>query len=190
MQEADEGIIEHSAFDALTLERMLQFIYQGEYTVKAVTSETEDKSHVNGSADAQAETPKFAPPHLRSASTAEVTSETQPEAPKKCPAEHPMAAHVYVYGIAQHYEIPELRDLAMKKFEEAKANFTMTGFMEVVRVAYTYPTSWDYQLRDVLQLYLLNERPDWLTSTVFTSILARHSDLHEFTATTMIAIVK
>ena len=187
-QEAKDGVIEHTVFDCLTLERMLQFIYGGDYTIKATTRDAGSDGNANVTNDSHAETPRAMPPHLRHAPG--MSNSSHPSAPKHVQAMHPVAGHVYVYAIAVYYEIDDLKALAVKKFTAAMTGLTMTGFVEVIKVIYSVTTDSDTRLRNELQKYLLEKQPDWLSSEAFTGVLLSHNDLHEFTTSSLMTFVK
>jgi hypothetical protein len=69
-QGTDGKPIPHNLFDYSTLERMLQFIYEGDYTVSAVSLQPET-ADTNGTAATNEDAAKCVPPHRRHESARE-----------------------------------------------------------------------------------------------------------------------
>ena len=144
MQESDEGVIEHNVFDCLSLERMLQFIYEGDYTVKAVipVEMDIDKS-------------RYLPPHLRKPAIPEGIKTRQPES--LFTATSPMTAHAYVYAIAEYYDLPELKSLALQKFKDIEKISSVEDFLHLTTHIYGDAKTDDDQLRKELLSMLLDD---------------------------------
>lgn len=109
-------------FDALTLERVLQFIYQGDYTVTAVEATDADNSrNLNTLADESANaTDKVADAHSLPAEDRRLFTMNKHERvqKKRKPGTNFATAHLYVYAMADHYELPRLKALALGKFSD------------------------------------------------------------------------
>ena len=189
MQEADDGVIEHTAFDALTLERMLQFMYEGDYTVNAATLEVVKESHDNGTASPNTAALKSLPPHLRNVSGAVKPVESKHNH-KNIPATNTMTAHVLVYAIAEYYEVSELRLLALKKFSDSKESLGVDEFLWLAKTIYSNTKSPEDGLRKKLLLVLVTDYTDWLAAESFISALANDIELHEFAVAVMSAVFK
>lgn len=95
---------------------MLQFMYEGDYTVEAGTHQGDIKNDANGKPTANGGDENMLPPHLRNVS--DQAPSVQP--PKNAPLKNVLAAHILAYGIAAHYKLTELKRMAIKKVQESK----------------------------------------------------------------------
>ena len=180
-QTTDGRAIKHTLFDALTFERMLQSIYQGDYTVSAAALRTGTSDEGSNGTTDHGSAPEILPPHLRKALTNGTCMTVHGVQSHKLPATSPMAAHVLVYAIAGHYEIPELRALALREFKEAKTTLTIQNFLELVKTVYGLTQSTEDELRVELLAILRVDHAEWLEDGTFLSCLTNDIELHAST---------
>ena len=181
-------MIEHNAFDWLTLECMLQFMYEGDYVIKAATLEASRENHVNGSTSYDGSQPTFLPPHLRRVSAADTLVDQRQESLEKTPATNAKTAHALVYAIADHYELPKLRSMALEKFKDATETLSFDEFLHMANTIYRNTESNQDELRQELLLDLMTNHREWFLEQDFTGALTDDYDLREFTAAVVIAL--
>ena len=190
MQEADEGVIEHNVFDALTLERMLQFIYQGDYTVKAATmvaSTNDQEMSVNAKSST---TNTYLPPHLRNGSPAASNKVSRGPDHESTVCKNAMIAHVHVYAIPAHYAITDLMNVAPRKFFEVDDALNLDDFLKTVKAVYSNTKSMTDGFRVKLTLMLLDDHSRWMFDNVLVTALANDAELHEFSVAVTTEVFK
>lgn len=188
-QESADGVIVHNIFDVLTLERMLQYMYEGDYTVKAVTLEVGKENDCNEPTGCDVDDRKCLPPHLRNVSAAATScEERQIIVQTKALAPNAKTAHVLVYAIAEYYELPELRSLAAEKFKTTNEALGIGDFLQLAKAIYWNTKTADDDLRKELLLMLMTNHSEWLVAEQFMGALASDIELHEFTVTIMSAM--
>ena len=173
---------------------MLQSIYEGDYTINAASLQTETGAS-NGTAATNGDTAECVPPHRRQHSDHSRSTSAQPPCGQSSSAEktiitNAMTAHVVFYGIAEHYKLPELKTLALKKFKEAKEHLNVEGFIGLARAVYRNTAAADDQLRKELLKTLMTKHGEWLGSDSFSGALADDVQLHPFAVAVVAALGK
>lgn len=181
-------------FDYYTLERMLQFIYEGDYTVHAASLQV-GSANVNGKAATNGDPVGCVPPHrrhrsARSRSASPLPHRGQLAQEEKTIVTNTMTAHVLVYGIAEYYQLPDLKALSFKKFKEDKGSLSIVGFLALTKAVYRNTTVAEDPLRQELLNMLLAEYKEWLSNGSFSSALANDVELHEFAVAVVAALSK
>ena len=181
-------------FDYSSLERMLQFIYEGDYTVSSASLQTVAED-VDGTTATNGNAAKCVPPHRRHRSARSRSSSPQPyrEQPireEKSIITNAMTAHVLVYGIAEYYKLPDLKALSFKKFKDDTETLTIMSFLALTKAVYRNTTAAEDPLRQQLLNMLLAEYKEWLGNSNFSNALANDVNLHEFTVAVVAALGK
>jgi len=186
-------VIEHNMFDALTLERMLQFMYTGDYTVNvtgaAVDGQVDADSQASNDYATSDEANPALPPHARRRTAKQLFAETLRQEPEPAPsvryqiaATDPAIAHVYVYAIAGYYSLADLKDLALQKYSDPSIAIDVDQFADVVEAVYS--CTWEHD--DGLRLETLNtalaQIEELMSSETFMQALAEASGLQDFAA--------
>ncbi|KAK5155506.1 hypothetical protein LTS14_005767 [Recurvomyces mirabilis] len=130
------NVIEHHAFDAQTVEYMLRWMYEEDYSL-AVDSAADDHSISMSSSD-------------------ECSSQLVIIDPAEPKAKGDALSHVHVYAIARFYQLPKLLDLALEKFACADTIQQLDNFPGVLCEVYKHTTSVEDPLPE-LEAKLLNE---------------------------------
>ena len=134
---------------------MLLFMYQGDYAIGA--------SNMNGAKPAEAE--KQSQDRNAAVETTHLHKTASVAMPNELPVKKsvydPMTAHVYVYAIAEYYELPDLKTLALKKFAECNAVVNVDEFIEVARAVHLHTFNLEDELRTELLRTLMNKHSDW-----------------------------
>ena len=181
-------------FDYSSLERMLQFIYEGDYTVSSASLQTVAED-IDGTTATNGNAAKCVPPHRRHRSARSRSSSPQPyrEQPireEKSIITNAMTAHVLVYGIAEYYKLPDLKALSFKKFKDDTETLTIMSFLALTKAVYRNTTAAEDPLRQQLLNMLLAEYKEWLGNSNFSNALANDVNLHEFTVAVVAALGK
>ena len=178
----------HTDFDSSTLERMLQYVYQGDYSVTVPAVHYEIPTPATNGNHVETLSSKAVPPHLRK-SMIPIQSDEDPSAQcTKAPASNPMIAHIYVYAIAEHYELPELQILALEKFKDSNALLSLDNFALVAKAVYAFTAGSEDKLRMSLLETLFRDHVDWMHDDGFINTLADEVELHELTVFMMSAM--
>ncbi|KAK4550799.1 hypothetical protein LTR36_000379 [Oleoguttula mirabilis] len=172
-KETDTGVLdlESTGFDALTLERMLQYLYMGHYTVNAASAGV-DGSEGNSAVK-----------HVPESEAAESSQALVPISDgddSLCTI--PAVAHIFVYAIAVYYELPLLKGAALTKLREVATAIATNDFANVVRAAYTNASPEDDTLRSEVDSLALSRMDELLSCASFRSVLNETADLHAFAA--------
>ena len=154
-QESWTRIIKHDIFDFRAVDRMLQFIYSGEYKLDpgAPWKSMTDVKITSRGADTRDEN------------------------------EDPLIAHIYVYGIADYYEVPELKTLARENFKVAKDAFkapTTQTILDLATVMYENTSIEATELRAQLMDLCYRNAKVTINNQVFLKTIAQRSGLQEF----------
>ncbi|KAK3719627.1 hypothetical protein LTR37_004164 [Vermiconidia calcicola] len=190
LKDSDEGIVQHTLFDALTLERLLQFIYQGDYTAKATIPAAAAEEQSDGCVGGAVKAPQSLPPHLRNRPAVQ---HRHGASSQRCQilATSPLTAHVYVFAIAEHYGLPELEALALQKFKAARATvqeLTETDFFTLAEAVFANTKDTKDELRKELLSIVVNDHKDWLHKESFTRALTSDTALNELSVAIVTAI--
>jgi len=159
MKEAENGVIEHSEFDADTVERMITCIYTLYYDVPEGYECT---------------TPVRAP-------TAEGSKYEVTRVVGGINAQ--LLAHIKLYGIADFYNLPLLKVQAETHFADLSyASWDLDGFIEVVREMYRRTTTMDCGLRGFLHCCALKHIEEMTGDEHFMTEPAESEDVQDFAA--------
>lgn len=157
--EAQTRIIKHSVFDASAMDRMLQFMYRSDYKMQTVCLTALDPTSTEKDAASPRPTSDTGTSDEESGgSTTSDQYEDDHETVKD------IIAHLYVYAIADYYELPALQDLAVEKFTAASIrwkNVPPGDLVELASVVYSNTTDKAEELRH--QLYKLVCRNPWVS---------------------------
>jgi len=175
---------------------MLHFIYRRDYLVEALPAKAESSQLSASDVDiSRRESTAAVEDHVPLA-THELQDATQSQAlvpvaaEASAPATLPAIAHIHVYAIAGYYEIPTLKELALKKFIDPENAVEPADFAYVVQAAYLHTSDDAEELRrDVLAMALarvheLTEDED------FIATLAAMPGLHNFMVDLLPSAVK
>ncbi|KAK5122828.1 hypothetical protein LTR85_003743 [Meristemomyces frigidus] len=165
MKETDTGVLdlESTGFDALTLERMLQYLYTDDYTVTAANAGAE------GTAD-------NAPPTDAEASSQAMVAVSEPT------ATIPAIAHILVYAIAVYYELPLLKSVALAKLREVAGAIEADDLASVILATYGNTGPEDEILRNEIAAMALSRMSELMASESFRTALEENADMQAFAA--------
>lgn len=102
LQSMNGKVIEHTLYDAFTLQCLLQFIYEGDYSTCAAAVHTKIDTGANGHLT-NGHNENTPPPHLHKTDVRAPALKPPVQSPS-IPPENAMEAHVLIYGIATHCE--------------------------------------------------------------------------------------
>ncbi|KAK1055665.1 hypothetical protein LTR12_008525 [Friedmanniomyces endolithicus] len=202
-------VIEQNVFDGLTLERMLLFMYEGDYTVKVLGDDATKKPAEAESTLADEDLPHSAQPaeeHRSGADESCVASQTQsPHAEEGSYLESQVlvrseerrpaildsaVAHLRVYAIAMMYKIQDPQNLALQKFEARLEVVTAEGFAEVARAVYTNTAIEGDVLSAEVSAVALKRLNELMDSSVFMNMLLEDPDLQILAGVLVPAVFK
>lgn len=198
-------VIHHSTFGPSTFKRMLQFMYTGDYD-GAAGEHPDEGLYIEAYLDANLGVVfnKFhtitAKPAHQQASLEELrlqhldpngaftrftsSSDAIPTSPQG--AKERMAAHIYAHGIADYYEVPDLRDLAARKFDMEVAQLeyiTATDFVQIAATVYANtPPDIKSCLRQAVLKMALGQRARFMASKEFLAAIGTQTELQQFAA--------
>lgn len=153
-QESWTRIIKHDVYDFRAVDRMLQYIYSSDYKLEPCTPWT----------------------YAADVKTTSREVDTRDE------DEEPLIAHVYVYAIADYYDVPGLKTLAEKKFvvERDTSEALAIDKILAIAVAMYKSTSGPCTLRRLLMELCHSNVKVTIQNKVFLEEIARRDDLQEF----------
>ncbi|KAK0863435.1 hypothetical protein LTR87_016212 [Friedmanniomyces endolithicus] len=202
-------VIEQNIFDGLTLERMLLFIYEGDYTVKVLGDDATETHPEAGSFLPDEDQPHSAQSveeHTSGADESCVASQAQsPHAEERSYHESPVlvrseerrpdildtaVAHLRVYAIASMYEIHDLQDLAFEKFNDRLEAVQAEDFAEVARAVYTTTAIEGDVLSSEVSSVALKRMNELMDSSVFVNTLLKDPDLQMLAGVLVPAVFK
>lgn len=140
--EAQARIIEHSVFDSSAVDRMLQFMYRNDYQLGTACPTIEDRNTATRDTIAAS-----------SPASGTTDEETAASTMAEADAEDELVAHVYVYAIADYYDLPALQNLAVTKFNSSAdkwESISTEALVELAAVVYSNTTREATDLRDEL----------------------------------------
>ncbi|GAB7327248.1 hypothetical protein MBLNU13_g11143t1 [Cladosporium sp. NU13] len=138
MQERSTGIIEHKEFDADTVERMIDFAYEKSYEVNhnprfEPAEKIEDSIASLGSSAIEDASTIGGVTLYQNSDGAPILD----NAPAELSTTEKMVIHTRVYGVADYYDMPELRDHACRCFMNVASyeleDADLKGFDNVAR---------------------------------------------------------
>lgn len=195
-QEAESRVVKHSVFGVDTVERMLQFIYRGEYETK---SAPEDETR--GTCGCRFE------PTWQSQQEERQVKETSIYHSISCmstyqsrsfeelrwedytannlPSVEILEQHVFAYAIGDYYELQDLKTLAFQQFQGGKSTLfqaTSDQLVHIIEAIYGNTPSSDELLRYEILAFCIDEKKALLKDGWFAQSIADHPELQEFTA--------
>ena len=180
MKESETGVVRLEDFSAITIERVLSFVYTQDYTVNG--------GEIIKEADADE------PVALERPSNPEEVGETK-QAIAKMPTasiNDILLAHLEVYRAADFLQIPGLMDSASEKYSRATRNeFKADGFLEVMAAVARAPGSANDTLRGTWKGVACSHIQELVIDCdEFMLKLAEREDLHELTVELLREIVE
>ncbi|KAF2478624.1 hypothetical protein BDY17DRAFT_55359 [Neohortaea acidophila] len=177
-------VVVHTSFNADTMERMLQFLYEGDYIVKETPglspSHTgreliDDEPALKRRCLSQSVPPPSSTPAVK------VESQENDEHVINVAMSISSAAmsHAEAYAIAKHYLLPSLRVLALERFKACKSLSYKEEFARLVSIVRLDAD--DGLLKELLSI-LFDDHLDWLTDDTFAAALTQSIGLHDFGA--------
>ncbi|KAK5703211.1 hypothetical protein LTR97_004160 [Elasticomyces elasticus] len=166
-------------FDALTTKRMLQFIYKGDYSAAG--------PHVGAIERLSRKDSKIEDTSFSHSSRVKTQDTTSSQAlvlldEGQTTSSETAVAHVLVYAIATHFDLPLLQETAFKRFEARLAGTKAEDFSEIARVVYQNTSDDEDALRNEL-LFAALKRADELTACdAFVATVAKDPQLQPLVA--------
>lgn len=161
--EAQTRIIKHSVFDSSAMDRMLQFMYRSEYELELACPTTPDPDSAAQNTTDAASSALEPNAQEDEANTEEGNVVTSVEEG----SEEELLAHVYVFAIADYYEMPVLQELAVMKFRQVRKRIEAIAaedLIELASVVYTNTTDDATDLRG--QLFSLVWENPWVSYSI------------------------
>ncbi|KAK4962464.1 hypothetical protein LTR10_000090 [Elasticomyces elasticus] len=160
-------------FDALTTKRMLQFIYKSDYSASGLSRKD---SKIQETSSSHSTTLKTQDTTQASSQALVLLGEDQTTSAETA------VAHVLVYAIATHFDLPPLQETAFKRFEARLAGTKAEDFSEIARVVYQNTSDDEDALRNEL-LFAALKRADELTACdAFVAAVAKDPQLQPLVA--------
>lgn len=158
MKENETGIIEHTEYDADTVQRMISYMYKQTYTVDGYALPRTLRVNADPEVDAYEE---LIPQNVNGK----------------------LMAHVRVYTIGEYYDIPTLKVLANDYFAAAaKEDFQIDGFIHVIKEVNRLTSPDDRMLRDTLRDHAKEHIRELTRDDGFMVDLAEVEDVQDFAA--------
>ncbi|RMX89238.1 hypothetical protein D0869_01028 [Hortaea werneckii] len=166
-------------FDQHTIERMLCYIYAGDYDLqnteelpqKGVATEDQAKESIKN----------FAGDVVESLSPSSLTLVYAGPRPLRS-KDHAAISHIRLHAIGKRYEVTGLAALALEKLRCPETYVAAGNFVDVLRVAYQYSAEETDDVRDELFAVVLAEIDNLAANQVFLTQLAEAEELREFAA--------
>lgn len=175
MREGLDSVIKHDTFDRDTVGRMLSYMYRQAYEIESQQPADVRTNAENDERKDEESTVSTAEDDDRSA------SEAQAETSPKTDDSAILIAHADVYGIADYYDIPMLRDLAVDKFRTAiEKGIHAETFLHVVKAVQERDCSASGALRNALGECATVHRSQWATNEVCMHQLANLDGVQDF----------
>ncbi|KAI6980701.1 hypothetical protein KC355_g11050 [Hortaea werneckii] len=166
-------------FDQHTIERMLCYIYAGDYDLQ----NTEELPQKGVAAEDQAKEPikNFAGDVVESLSQSSLTLVYAGPRPLRS-KDHAAISHIRLHAIGKRYEVTGLAALALEKLRCPETYVAAGNFVDVLRVAYQYSAEETDDVRDELLAVVLAQIDNLAANQVFLTQLAEVEELREFAA--------
>ncbi|KAI7692304.1 hypothetical protein KC353_g18693 [Hortaea werneckii] len=166
-------------FDQHTIERMLCYIYAGDYDLQ----QTEELPQKGVAAEDQAKEPikSFADDVVESPSPSSLTLVYAGPRPLRS-KDHAAVSHIRLHAIGKRYEVTGLAALALEKLRCPETFIAAGNFVDVLRVAYQYSAEETDDVRDELFAVVLAQIDNLAADQVFLTQLAEVEELREFAA--------
>ncbi|KAK5719629.1 hypothetical protein LTR17_015256 [Elasticomyces elasticus] len=183
-----EVTISINRFDASTTGRMLQFIYEGEYSaggshIGAIgrLSRKDSKTEETGSSHSTM---------VKAQDTTEASSQALVLLDERqATSSEPAVAHILVYAIAMHFDLPALQDTALKRFEVRLGAIKAEDFSEIARVVYKNTSDNEDALRDRFLLASVKRADELTACDAFIAAVAIDPQLQPLVAYLLSAAV-
>lgn len=145
--------VEHTSFEPLVLERILLFMYTGDYVLPTSVQEIAANKNRNT---------------LGAPATPSDTSVTEGASKSNAGVSGHvlLLTHVHTYFAAHYYEISDLQALASEGFRDSDPAITIEAFLHIGKAVYQGTKS-DDPLRQELVYKLVNKHPEWLMERHF-----------------------
>ncbi|GAB1737972.1 hypothetical protein NU219Hw_g2485t1 [Hortaea werneckii] len=166
-------------FDQHTIERMLCYIYAGDYDLQ----NTEELPQKGVAAKDQAKEPikNFVGDVVESPSPSSLTLVyARPRSLRS--KDHAAISHIRLHAIGKRYEVTGLAALALEKLRCPETYIAAGNFVDVLRVAYQYSAEETDDVRDELFAVVLAQIDNLAANHVFLTQLAEVEELREFAA--------
>ncbi|KAI7214757.1 hypothetical protein KC333_g5831 [Hortaea werneckii] len=155
MRESQTGVIEHTTFDADTVERMLEYIYTRDYQL-----------------------PEPAAVSVRAIGTSEPNGETDEvmitDTNAKC------ILHTRMYAIGDYYQLPMLKDRALCRVKSVE--FEADGFAYVVKEVHELIGKHEKDFHDAIRQLCLSQLDTLTKDKTFMTAIAQVAEMQELTA--------
>ncbi|KAI7157904.1 hypothetical protein KC349_g5298 [Hortaea werneckii] len=166
-------------FDQHTIERMLCYIYAGDYDLQN-TEELPQKG-VAAQDQAKESIKNFAGDVVESLSPSSLTLVYAGPRPLRS-KDHAAISHIRLHAIGKRYEVTGLAALALEKLRCPETYVAAGNFVDVLRVAYQYSAEETDDVRDELIAVVLAQIDNLAANQVFLTQLAEVEELREFAA--------
>lgn len=154
--ESRTGVVEHIQYDADTVERMIKYIYTADYQLPTLPT-IQVPNHMPGSNGAPDE-------------TAIIGTNAK------------LFIHARLYAIANYYDIPALRDLALRRFRALTQPLILEGFIYVVREVNEIVPKDENGLWGVTRDIFLGNITKLASDRFFVTAITSFSSVQEFAA--------
>nr|POF16315.1 hypothetical protein CFP56_23833 [Quercus suber] len=179
-KEAGERIVKHEMFDSATMSRMLHFMYEDMYATDAETI-TMAKSEDTELNPAPTTTDDYIEGEMATSVIASKTVDRSTEKESSMNFEVALA-HVNVYLIADFYDVPDLKGLALRNFDELNCPIEPEIFTIVLTTIYTHTFKRDDPLRQMVANQATLRLSSLLQCEPFTRALAETHELQTLAA--------
>ncbi|KAI7216748.1 hypothetical protein KC333_g4632 [Hortaea werneckii] len=166
-------------FDQHTIERMLCYIYAGDYDLQNTEELPQKGVAVEDQAKETIE--NFAGDVVESPSPSSLTLVYAGPRPLRS-KDHAAIAHIRLHAIGKRYEVTGLAALALEKLRCPETFIAAGSLVDVLRVAYQYSAEETDDVRDELFAVVLAQIDNLAANHVFLTQLAEVEDLREFAA--------
>ncbi|KAK4580328.1 hypothetical protein LTR86_000531 [Recurvomyces mirabilis] len=184
-EEGVTGVIEHTQFDADTVERMIEYIYKQTYHVDSPGPSTESSN---------CSTEPSSPTEVDGGGTEDDQAPSEPSNAAEEPSvdtNTALIAHARVYAIGEYYELPTLQQMAMERFEaEATSSWSVDSFIDVIKEVNALTSLDDRALRNKLRGVAMEHLDQLVNDDDFMTELAELQDVQDFAADMLRATVK
>lgn len=181
---------------------MLEFIYRGGYSVKL----TKDEGASRGTRWCRIETTELQEEeHATAFSINHAISYTsssqsqgieeprlEDDAQDDSPSMDALQQHVHVYAIADYYQLPALKALALQCFQAGKSSLipiVNDRLAQIIEVIYSSIPSSDEHIRSEILAFCLDEKKTLLEDAYFVQAIIDSSKLEEFTEEFILGLI-
>lgn len=159
MKESETGIIDHTVFDAETVQRMISYVYKREYDIPTEIQVT-----------------------VPACSQASDTGDTD-EGLIISGVNATLIAHARMYGIREYYDLPTLKSMARERFAATDTlELEVDSFISVIQQVYKCSIEDDCELRRALRTIAHNHILELTRDDLFMINLAALDTVQDFAA--------